>query len=271
MNPEDAQSRAEAIVVAYQSQLASELESRMAPWEIDLSQREVHEVIGALLARQTSMVIHLSQSPGTWNGHVAPVLLRTMVDTFITLAWILGDPKERARRFILHGLGQLKLNLEHRAAQLTESGRDPETDPIIQAQTAWLNSQRFSFLTEVDVGSWSGLSTREMAEQAGCLDLYRYAYAPFSAATHSMWHHVGLYNLIPCDSPLHRHHGLPAIPAHPPDIDYLYRAAKYVEKSYRWFEDWLDVEHPKDTAFDVLRMALDDLAGDLDDADEEGR
>jgi len=261
---EEVQGRLERIVTEYQVQVTDELESRIAPWERDLTRREVHEVIGGLLARQTSLVVHIAQSPGVWNGHVAPVLLRTMVDTFITLAWILVDAHDRSQKFILHGLGQLKLNLEHRAEELRKSGYESDEDPVIKYQTTWLNSQRFTFLTEVDLGSWSGISTREMAEQADCLDLYRYAYAPFSAATHSMWHHVGMYNVVPCDSPLHRHHGLPAAPEHPPDVDYLYRAAKYVEKSFRRFEEWLGVAPPESTAFEVLEGSLDTLGREVE-------
>ena len=32
------------------------------------------------------------------NGHIAPLILRCMTDAHITLAWILNDPQERAKK-----------------------------------------------------------------------------------------------------------------------------------------------------------------------------
>ena len=98
-----------------------------------------------------------------------------MTDAYITLAWILKDPIERSRKLILYGLGQQKLMQEHRREALIAEGKDPAQDPMVKASEAWLNAQRFDFLTEVNVGSWSEAAVREMAEQADCLDLYRYA------------------------------------------------------------------------------------------------
>ena len=88
--------RAERIVIGYQKRLYDEIENRIGRWPVDLTKREVHEVVGGLLARQATLGIQLASSPGIWNGHVAPLILRTMVDTFITLAWIIEDPVDRA-------------------------------------------------------------------------------------------------------------------------------------------------------------------------------
>ena len=117
-------------------------------------------------------------------------------------------------------------------------------------------------MTEVNVGSWSGISARQMAEQAGCLEIYRYAYAPFSAATHSMWQHVARYNLVHCESPLHRHHRIPWICPVAPDLDYLYRGAKYVEETFSRFEAAFCLQAPECTAFDFLEAELVNVANE---------
>ena len=251
--------KVEEIVKGYQQRLYDEIETRIGCWSLDLTQREVHEVVGGLLARQATLGIQLASSPGIWNGHVAPVILRTMADTLITVAWIVDEPVERARKFIHHGLGQEKLEIEHRSERLRKSGHDPEQDPVVQHRKAWLDSQRFAFLTEINLGSWSGISTRKMAEQAGCMDLYRHAYTPFSAATHSSWQHVGRYNLVPCESPLHRHHRIPWVYPDPLDPDYLYRGAKYVEKTFRRFETAFGLDAPQHTALEFLEAEIDKL------------
>lgn len=251
--------RAEQIFIGYQERLYDEIENRVGRWPVDLTQREVHEVVGGLLARQATLGIQLASSPGIWNVHVAPLILRTMVDTLITLAWIVEDPVDRARKFILYGLGQAKLGIEHRTELVRKSGHDPKQDPVVQLKKAWLDSQRFSFLTEVNLGSWSGISTRKMAEQAKCLNIYRHAYTPFSATAHSTWEHVALYNLVPCESPLHRHHGIPWMYPAALDVDYLYQGAKYVEKTFRRFELAFGLDKPESTALAFLEAEVDKL------------
>lgn len=252
------------VLSSYRKMLYDELEARIGSWPVDLAQREVHEVVGGLLARQATLGIQLSSSPGIWNGHVAPMILRTMVDTLITVAWIVQSPVERARKFILYGLGQEKLAIEHRSELLKDSGRDPSEDPLVQHQMDWLESQRFAFMTEVNLGSWSGISARQMAEQAGCLEIYRHAYTPFSAATHSTWQHVARYNLVHCESPLHRYHRIPWISPVASDLDYLYRGAKYVEETFGRFETAFNLQAPQRTAFAFLRSALVKVVNEQD-------
>ena len=88
----------------------------------------------------------------------------------------------------------------------------PVSTPIrtraIEAWEQWLNGQRYTFLTEVNVGSW-GTDLRKMAEEAGLIELHRNDYARWSSTTHSMWHHVACFNLQYCTNPLHGHHRVP--------------------------------------------------------------
>jgi len=191
-----------------------------------------------------------------------------MVDVYITFAWILEDPLDRSRKFILHGLGQEKLYIENLKADFEASGEDTENHPAIQMMTEWVNSQRFTFLTDVNVGSWSGLSTRSMAQEAGCMDLYRFAYMPFSSAAHSMWNHVAKYNLEICENPLHRLHRVPVDSIFPIDPDYLYRAAKYLEKTFKAFDEKFEITIDSNSSFDLLLDMLNLLQTDEPDAQD---
>ncbi|MGH6917121.1 MAG: DUF5677 domain-containing protein [Geminicoccaceae bacterium] len=230
---------------------SDELFRRWEKWRVNLSEAEVYEVVGALLARQVTLATELARCPHTWNGHVAPLMLRAMADVFISIAWILGDPLERARKFIRYGLGRLKLELEHRKAEA--DGPYPESENFVQLQEDWINEQRFSFLVDVDLSAvWSGMSTRQMAEEAGHLDFYNYVYMPFSGCTHSMWQHIGRYNLKTCVNPLHRYHRAPACPVFEADIDYLYLAAKYLQKTFVTFDDATGFKLEGKSAFELL-------------------
>jgi hypothetical protein len=61
---------------------------------------------------------------------IAPIILRCMADNYINFSWIAQSPEDRSRKFILHGLGLEKLNLEQRKQQVAKEGIDPETEPV---------------------------------------------------------------------------------------------------------------------------------------------
>src|SRR6266571_13982 len=130
------------IIIEFSNNASKELESRWSAWHLDLKQRETHEVVGGLLARQVSLATEIIANPGIWNGHVAPVVLRSMIDTHITLAWICGAPQERSRRFIHFGLGQAKLEAEHRKAEWQGKEPDERSKATVEAMEEWVNSQR---------------------------------------------------------------------------------------------------------------------------------
>lgn len=247
------------LIDSFVSRATEELNLRWKSWHLDLSRNEVHEVVGALMARQVTLACQLAESPNIWNGHTAPILLRAMADVFINVAWVLGEPVERARKFIFYGLGQAKLNLEHRRAELkTRNPLEGEIE-MLDAQEAWINSQRATFLTDVDLGSWSGISTRGMSEEAGCLDFYNYVYAPFSGCAHSMWQHVGVYNLERCTNPLHRLHSIPQTVDGMIDPHYLYLAGKYLQKTFHSIDQKVGTSVEVKSAFDLLNEGLAEL------------
>jgi hypothetical protein len=248
------------VIDAFIRGIRAELQARWTTWQIDLTKSYIYEVIGGLVAREVTLAAQLAAAPQIWNGHIAPLILRSMTDGYITLAWIFEEPGTRADQYIKFGLGQRKLWLEHFKADLTAKGeKDVDNNPFVKAATERLNAERFEHLTEVSIGSWSEQSTRDMAEQAGCLGLYRFAYTPFSAAVHNMWHHIADYNLERCSNPLHQFHRVPVDPELEPDIDYVYRAAKYVEKTFSLFDKKTGIKVDIESSLDLLVDALTKL------------
>lgn len=226
----------EQVILDYIRDVNRELAERLTAWQPDFAHIHVHEVIGGLLARQATLAKEIAGAPSLWNGHSAPVLLRAMADVYINLAWLILDPTTRCLKYIAFGLGQAKLELEHRRAEIGTRTPTPDEAAMLDAREAWINLQRATFLQDVDLGKWSGLSVRQMAEEAGCLDFYHYVYTPFSGAAHSMWHHVAPHNLRTCGNPLHRYHRVPESPMLEPDLQYLLLAAKYWDKSLGAFD-----------------------------------
>jgi hypothetical protein len=205
----------------------------------DFKAPEVFSVLTALLARQATLAIEIASAPQLWNGHSAPLFLRAMTDVHITLSWILMDTGTRVQQYVNHGLGQAVLELERRKQELKSAGDDSKAtlEKIINVLETWINAQKWSFLVEVNVGAWSGKSTREMAYDAGILDFYNHVYTPFSQCAHSTWYHVGRYNSGPSDSPLTGLLRIPLISDPSSDIGSLDLAVKYLDKTFNTFDE----------------------------------
>jgi hypothetical protein len=126
------------LVEQFVSRAREEFESRLAQWPTDLSREEAHEVLGALLARQVTLACEMAICPSIWNGHTAPLLLRAMADVYVSLAWVIQDPVTWSRQFIHYGLGQAKLQLEHRKAELkARPAESAEQEELVEVLEAW--------------------------------------------------------------------------------------------------------------------------------------
>ena len=237
MKKENNQKSLQEIISTYVEMAEEELNTRWKNWCLDLSKQEMFEVLGGLMARQVALATELVMSPNIWNEHIAPIILRSMVDNLINFAWIFEDPLDRSRKYILYGLGQEKLQLEHLKNQIKANGEDPENFPQVEAKENWINAQRYTFLTEVTIGSWSGIDVRKMAEEANCLEIYNYTYQPLSSATHNVWNYVGKFNLKICQNPLHKYHFIPYIPYLKPNLDLLFEASGLVERTFALFDE----------------------------------
>lgn len=220
-------------------------EDRWKQIKPEIYDKHIHECIGALLSRQATLTIEMAKAPSTWNGHVAPLFLRCMVEAYITLAWILAEPKSRSKQYIEYGLGQEKLYIEFMKEALNEDPDAYDSDAIremIEVRKSWLNGQLAEWATEVNVGSWSGMTAREMAKEIGRESIYKHAYVPFSGAAHNMWQHVGIYNVEPCTNPIHKWHVVPKIRRAAMHPDFMYRSSKYITITFELFDEKMGVK-----------------------------
>ncbi|KTC84339.1 DUF5677 domain-containing protein [Legionella cincinnatiensis] len=229
---------------AYESYLSSSFKELWSRVKIEYNKLDAYSVIGGLLSRQVTLSLEMARSPNTLNGHSAPLFLRAMTDLHITLSWMMMDLEERTKLYILHGLGDTKLLIEHYKNQIDNNPDDTNEhiEKLIEVKSAWINSQRNDFFVEVNLGHWAQLDTRKMSQESDCEDLYKFAYKTFSQSAHNMWSHVSVYNCKPCASSLHKHHLIPELFEAPLDLDYLYRSCKYVDKAYNLFINNFNLE-----------------------------
>lgn len=234
----------------YISLVKADLPLRWNSLRVDLTEKEIYEVLSGLLARQMTLAIQFVQNPNCWTFDLAPIILRSMADNYINFSWISKAPLDRSRKFIYYGLGQEKLILEHRKNQMLKDGINPEEDIMTKVVEEWINGERYTFLTEVNLGAWSGINTRQMAEEAGCLDFYNYVYAPFSTVSHNMWGHIAKYNLIVSNNPLHKKLKKPVIGNFHIDFHNIKLAAKYLDKMIREFNSVFGLEITGETSYE---------------------
>ncbi len=230
----DEKNPVEDFINEYESFLKESFEELWSKVGIEYDKLEAYSVIGGLLSRQVTLSIQMARSPNILNGHSAPLFLRAMTDLHIALSWIMLDLVERSKKYILHGLGEEKLLMEHYKNEL-ENEEDEQIRQIVDLKSEWINSQKREFFVEVNLGNWAQLDYRRMSQESGCESLYKFAYKPFSHAAHNMWPHVSIYNCKTCENPLHRYHLIPELREAPIDLDFLYRSCKYVHRAFELF------------------------------------
>jgi Family of unknown function (DUF5677) len=250
-----------ALVEAIEAKVRDELRMRCELYKPDLQAPEVFNVVTALLARQATLAVEMVSAPQLWNGNSAPLFLRAMADVHITLSWILLEPKARARDYIDHGLGQAVLELEHHKTLLASSdANSKETHQrLITGLEAWIDAQKWNFLVEVNIGAWSGKTTRQMAEEAGILDFYNFVYTPFSQCAHSTSYHVGRYNSAPSKSPLTAQLWTPRIADSSSDPWNLHLVVKYADKTFNLFDEKALGRPPSSTLQEWIQNEIESI------------
>lgn len=235
----------------------SRLEKRWNEWPINANEVEVHEVVGAIIARQISLAKGFADNAQLWNNDLAPLFLRAMTENYITMHWILHDPLDRVRKFIEYGIGNEKLQVEKRKVILGEQAEDPEKHEMMNSQLQWIDFHRYSFLTTVDIGSWSGISTRQMAIDSGCKDFYDLVYDPFSNCAHNSWNHIGKYNVKISENPMHKFLRLPFV--NPGEIESFYAnlSIKYLSMILDSFEEKYFPDSKEESILDIYYSKLD--------------
>jgi len=223
----------------YIENIQKELTARWNENNIDIEERELEEVIFGMLSRQVSITIYYLSSPIMWNGDAGTIILRTIAENIINISWILKeDSLNRARMFIKYGLGQEKLQLEHRKNEMEGRETSEEEQNMIETQDLFLNRERYTFLTDVNLGSWSDKPILKIAEEADCRDFYHYVFTPFSNSAHGTWNHIMKYSLKTSSNPLHCLVKRPIFLDLEPDPHFAELSMRYLDKSFGIYDKY---------------------------------
>lgn len=232
---------------------------------IDLYYGHLPSVLAGLLARQATMSIRLAEHPRLWDGHMATMILRGMVECLVTFRWIVLDPVVRASEYVAYGLGQAKLTLSHIQKEI-----DIETDAqtkerlirVATMQEAWIISQKLMPFVDVNLGSWTGSSIRKMCDEIGDKELYDFYFVPFSSSVHSTWQHISTWNTKLCTNPLHMEHRLSAIASPGSDPMLAQMSARFFDRMVTAFDDHYGLKFDNVSAEEFFEKGLIEALSD---------
>lgn len=121
-------------------------------------------------------------------GREAGILLRSMFEAAVNIAWISKDVESRLERFASHQyfaaqkyreLKEKKLDIE----KLSPAEREEwEKEGELIRSEAKKGRHKYGFRPNLN---WSGKSTRQMAEEVGWIERYDRLYKVYSEVTHS--------------------------------------------------------------------------------------
>ena len=167
-------------------------------------------VILGFASRLYRLLYGFLERPSAWVPDIAGLHLRPLVDARIVLGWLITrDDPELFRAYQEHGRGNLKLLREHVKADL---GDDPDEEgkEFLSVLDARVNAERDEWFQPVNLGSFAGVSAREMAIQSGLKREYDLFYSPLSSANHGEWPTLREIDTVGCQERLHRGHRLGA-------------------------------------------------------------
>lgn len=177
--------------------------------KLDLYDVDRDEVLFGLLGRQYRLFKVLAENISLWTADVGTMFHRIMVDTLITLKWLIQQTNSSLFSQFKHfSLGKQKL-LQLHVQDLVEQGRE-DLRHFEEEVTEEINEEIWEALLSIDLGgTFAGLDMRKMAHEVDLREMYNLVYSPASSELHGEWTSLKKFNLVRCSNPLHRFHRLP--------------------------------------------------------------
>jgi hypothetical protein len=205
LKSEDLRQRAMDLASSYVEALES------APARLwDPERQEVHS---GLVVRAAHDVIAVLGAPDLWCSEHGAHISRMLVELRITLRWMsVQDDPSIYQQYKEYGAGKAKL-YARLMAEMPEEWMVPEAREALGALGRLSHNDDMIDFRVVDLRSTfaEGKTLREMADECGLLDLYRYGYQLNSGIAHSEWWSVEMHCMEPCRNVLHRGHLIPSL------------------------------------------------------------
>lgn len=153
-----------------------------------------------------SMLIEL-ESTGLNKSIIGRLALRTIVESFITLAYLKQkDDPDLWRSWRVFGAGQAKLSY----LKLEDAANQPRfVDSALLKTLA--NEDAWEEFLPIELGHWTNSDVRKLSIEAGVKDEYDNFYSWTSTFSHGHWGAIRDTVFETCLNPLHRFHRVPRV------------------------------------------------------------
>jgi hypothetical protein len=177
-----------------------------------LYDRERQEVNAGLVARVGRDVITALGAPELWCMEHGSHIVRALVEARVYLQWMAQQDPSIYRAFQEYGAGKAKLYARI-MDELPDEARRPDFVEAVKELEALSRNDGVLDYRVVDTRDSfaNGKSIRDMAKEAGLLDLYRQAYYMASGVSHSEWWSVETHAMERCLNVLHGGHLIPSL------------------------------------------------------------
>ncbi len=159
---------------------------------------------------------------GSCNSISARTTLRTIVESYITLAYLAKkDDAELWQSYRVYGAGQAKL-----AFMKLDASDDEPSYVNVETLKQLANEDIWQELLDINLGHWNNTNLREMSKTADVKFVYDRFYDWTSTFAHGQWGGIRDAVFDTCRNPLHRLHRIPrqsprALPDVIPDASHV--------------------------------------------------
>jgi hypothetical protein len=163
-----------------------------------------HETVFGIAFYSLKLLVELMQINASQTIS-AQLVLRTMVECFITLAYLSKKDDEKLwKSYRVFGAGQAKLTYLK-----LETSEDIPNYVDIETLKELANEDLWEEFLPIELGHWDNANLRKLSEEAGVKEIYDRYYSWTSSYLHGHWGPIRDTIYDTCGNPLHRLHRIP--------------------------------------------------------------
>jgi len=118
MTQNELNKRVSKIIERFTINANNELKTIWNNLEIDLTKKEIYEVLIGLIARQITLATHFMRCPNLWTGNLGPLILRSMIDNYINFVYYV---KKELRNVLLNFDNTGEINIDNLKKKLNSN------------------------------------------------------------------------------------------------------------------------------------------------------
>lgn len=194
-------------------------------YKYDLYNPVQDEIKLGLFSRIVRLYISFISNPFLWTRDLSGVMLRCIGETTIIYFYLVTKgTEEEIHAFQKYSLGKEKVLMLHMQDTLQEK-KSIESESIDDLSNE-LGGDFVAEMQKIDLKGWTKKNVRELSQEVGLENIYRWVIDPSSAEIHGSWSSLKKSNLVLCSQILHRFHRVPKFYEPPIYLVPIYVATK---------------------------------------------